>query len=38
MKAIQEETKHAEKEFGATGCNYRKQTMNGRGEVAESNF
>lgn len=27
MKQIQEETKHAEKEFGAAGCNYGKQTM-----------
>lgn len=38
MKEIQEETKHAEKEFGAAGCNYGKQTMNGRGEVAESSL
>lgn len=36
MKEIQEETKHAEKELGAVGCNYGKQTMNGRGEVAGS--
>lgn len=26
------------KEFGAAGCNYGKQTMNGRGEVAESSL
>lgn len=38
MKEIQEETKHAEKEFGAAGCNYGKQTMNVRGEAAESSL
>lgn len=37
MKEIQE-TKHAEKEFGAAGCNYGKPIINGRGEVAESSF
>lgn len=38
MKEIQEETKHTEKEFGAAGCNYGKQTTNSRGEVAESSL
>lgn len=38
MKEMQEEAKHAEKEFGAAGCNYGKQTMNSRDEVAKSSF